>query len=313
MKTILVPTDFSDHALYALKVAASIAKKINAELKLVHVNNMPSEYSENYYYEEFYDQIKTQATEVLNKLANSEFLKGIKISKHFIADMLLWEVVKDKRFKNVDLIVLGSHGKSGFSKVFIGSNTEKVVRLAEPPVLTIKNEFKEFNIQKIVFASNFYEESYAAYNKIKFFADLYKAHIKLLKVITPKEFEPTPISRNLMEEFADKFNLANYSSNIYNAQSIEKGITDYSNEVDADLIAIETHGRTGIAYLINGSLAEDVVKQEDRPVLSIKINEIPQHNSAIRWYQDKIERTDPKSRHSSTDAKIMHYPKFSTI
>ncbi len=54
MKTILVPTDFSDHALYALKVAASIAKKISAEIKLVHVNSLPlTEFAENKYYAKF--------------------------------------------------------------------------------------------------------------------------------------------------------------------------------------------------------------------------------------------------------------------
>ena len=63
MKTILVPTDFSDHALYALKVAASIAKKINAAIKLVHVYNLPSYvFTEDIYYAEENNKIiKAQA------------------------------------------------------------------------------------------------------------------------------------------------------------------------------------------------------------------------------------------------------------
>jgi nucleotide-binding universal stress UspA family protein len=292
VKTILVPTDFSDHAFYALKVAASIAKRIHAGIKLVHVYNIPpAEFADNCYYEEFYNQIQARVNDALLKLANNDFLSDINTHKYFIADSLLWEVLQDRRFSDADLIVMGSHGKSRFNKVFIGSNTEKVVRLANSPVLTIKKEINDFNIGNIVFASNFYGESYAAFNKIKFFADIYKSHISLLKVITPKEFEPTQMSRNLMEDFAQKFNLTNYSSNIYNAMSIEKGITDFSNEVNADLIAIETHGKTGIAHLINGSLAEDVVKHEDRPVLSVKIKDPPSNISGLRWYLEKIEKT----------------------
>ena len=272
MKTILVPTDFSDHALYALKVAASIAKKINAEIKLIHAFNIPTaEYVEDYYYEEYYNEIKAQAEKKLNTLADMDILKGIEISKHFVTNVLMWELVTDNKYKDVNLIVIGSHGESGFNKVFIGSNTEKIVRLADSPVLTIKNEDVDFNIKTMVFASDFYGDSYAVFEKIKFFADLYKAHIHLLKVITPKDFEPMPVSNKLMEDFVKKFELSNFTINIYNAFSVEKGITDFSDEINVDLIAIETHGRTGIAHLINGSLAEDVASHIDRPVLSVKM------------------------------------------
>ena len=76
MKTIIVPTDFSDHALYALRVAASIAKKLNAKIKIVHVNYLPSsEFADDYYYKEYHDQIKAQAENKLNSLADMGILK----------------------------------------------------------------------------------------------------------------------------------------------------------------------------------------------------------------------------------------------
>jgi len=278
MKTILVPTDFSDHALYALKVAASVAKKLKAEIKLVHVNDLPSsEFADDVYYKKYHDQMKAQAENNLNSLADIDILKEIEVSKHIVNYMQMWKLVADDKFKDVDIIVIGAHGSSGFQKVFIGSNTEKIVRLADSPVLTIKNEYEDFTIDKMVFASNFFDESYTVFEKIKFFADVYNAHIDLLKVITPKDFEPTPVSRNLMQNFAEKFELSNYSINIYNAFNIEKGITDFSDEINADLIAIETHGRTGISHLINGSLAEDVVNHIDLPVLSIKMEDESGH------------------------------------
>ena len=290
MKTILVPTDFSDHALYALKVAASIAKKINAEIKLVHVNYIPSsEFADDVYYRKYHDQMKAQAENNLNSLADMDILKEIEVSKHIVNYMQMWKLVIDDKFKDVDLIVMGSHGKSGLSKLFIGSNTEKIVRLAESPVLTIKNEYKVFAINKMVFASNFFEESYTVFEKVKFFADVYNAHIDLLKVITPKDFEPTPMSKKLMENFAEKFELSNYSINIYTAYNIEKGITDFSDEINADLIAIETHGRTGIAHLINGSLAEVVANHIDRPVLSVKMEEKSENASKISGYPKSFE------------------------
>jgi hypothetical protein len=113
------------------------------------------------------------------------------------------------------------------------------------------------------------------FEKIKFFADVYKAHIHLLKVITPKDFESTPYSQSLINNFIKNVNLKNFTINIYNETSIETGIIDFAEAVNADLIAMETHGRTGFAHLINGSIAEEVVKHEPKPVLSVKIQPIP--------------------------------------
>lgn len=285
MKTILVPTDFSDHALYALKVAASIAKKVNAKIKLVYVNNLPlDEYTDNQYYTKFYKQAIALAEGKLNKLVGMDFLKETKVSKHIVTNILMWELVKDDKYKDADLIVIGSHGKSGFQNAFIGSNTEKVVRMADNPVLTIKNEHKDFKIKSMVFASDFHDESYTVFKKIQFFADLYKVRVNLLKVITSKNFEPTSVSRKLMEDFAKKFKLKDFLINIYNATSIEKGIIDFSDEINANLIAIETHGRTGMAHLINGSLAEDIANHINRPVLSIKMEEKKGYASKIGNY-----------------------------
>lgn len=285
MKTILVPTDFSDHALYALKVAASIAKKTNAQIRLVHMYNFPSsELIDEYNQKDCYDQIKSMAETKLSALAKINNLKGITVSKEFVDNMYPWELASNNKYKNVDLIVIGAHGKRGHHKVFIGSNADKIIRMATAPVLTIKKEHKGFNIKSIVFASDFHEESYTVFNKIKFFTDLYKTHIYLLKVITPKDFEPTPVSKKLIEQFIQKFNLKNSTINIYNATSIEKGIIDFGDEKKADLIAIETHGKTGIAHIINGSLAEDIANHEDRPVISIKIKENPEYNSKKNNY-----------------------------
>jgi len=292
MKTILVPTDFSTYALFALKVAANIARKINAEINLIHVCNTVSAAGAiefHSYYTKYNTEIIQIANQKLDHLIESDFLHGVRIKKHIISDMLIWEAVCDKEFVDGDLIVMGSHGTSGFSKHSLGSNTEKIVRLAEPPVLTIKNEIEDFTIRKMVFASNFFEESYQVFEKIKIFADLYNAHIDLLKVITPKNFESTPISQKLIKNFVKKFNLKNYAANIYNAHDIEKGIIDFSDVQEADLIAIETHGRTGFAHLINGSLAEDIVKHETKPVLSIKMQKPHEYVSKLISYNKGYE------------------------
>lgn len=302
MKTILVPTDFSAHAYYALKTAASIAQKINAKIMLVHVCALSSsDFAESFYYKKFFDQYKAQTEAKLDKLLSQKILKGLVVSKHIVVNMSMREWINDEKYKNVDLIVVGSHGISGFDKVFIGSNTEKIIRMANVPVLTVKKEFEDFHIRKMVFASDFYKESYPVYEKIKFFADLYHAQIDYLKVITPKNFESTPMSEKLLEDFAEEFQLSRSSLHIYNATSIEKGITDFSNEKEADMIALGTHGRTGIAHLISGSLAENVALHQDRSVLSVKVQEHPMRISGFERfvaYQEKEEAERAHLQHT---------------
>lgn len=272
MKTILVPTDFSDYAMFALRVAASIARKINARIHLVHVYNLPSAGVSHFtYYENFFNEIKENAQQQLEEVIKEPFLKNIPVQRSLMTDRLIWEIVSSEKYKNTDLIVMGSHGKSGFSRVFIGSNTEKVVRMANAPVLTIKKEYKRFNIRKIVFASDFSQEVYDAFKKVKFIINAYQPEVHLLKVITASDFESTPDSMRLLKDFSRRFALKNARLDVYNSEGIESGIIAFSHSINADLVIIPTHGRTGIAHLINGSLAESLVKHEPKPVLSIKI------------------------------------------
>jgi K+-sensing histidine kinase KdpD len=166
---------------------------------------------------------------------------------------------------------MGSHGATGMREMFVGSNTERVVRMAHCPVFTIKGPTKFDQLNEIVFASDFKKEVYTSFDRIKQLAELFQAKLHLLKVVTPNTFEVTSKSKQEMQEFADYFELKDYSINIYNDEYIEGGILNFAEEVGADMISLTTHGRRGLVHLINGSLAEDVANHSDRPVLSVRI------------------------------------------
>ena len=131
MKKILVPTDFSKSAEYALKVAAQIAKKNNGEILLIHMLELPT--SGNDAVSSSHDipelmLFKNAALNKLEEIMNADFLKGINISKVIQFEMAFDGILKSGKAHTADLIVMGSHGASGFQEMFIGSNTEKVVR-----------------------------------------------------------------------------------------------------------------------------------------------------------------------------------------
>ena len=102
-------------------------------------------------------------------------------------------------------------------------------------------------------------------------SNLFEAKIHLLNVNTPSNFTTTAASKVRMMEFIDNNTFDNYTINIYNDDTIEKGILNFSKIVDADLIGISTHGRQGIAHFFNGSISEDLVNHAQRPVITFKI------------------------------------------
>ncbi|MCO6499849.1 MAG: universal stress protein [Vicingus serpentipes] len=275
MKNILVPTDFSECAHHAAEVAVQIAKEASATIHLLHVVDIPlTSYDAGMHtYENIPETmfLMNHAKESMEKLKNETMFNGVEVTTMVEFDLTYSRITNEAKEKNVDLIVMGSHGASGFQELMIGSNAERVVRFAACPVLTIKKKHTKFDIQNIVLASDFKEDSAPFFDHFSAFIKLFDAHIHLLKVNTALNFEITPVSRKLMESFLIKHDVKNSSTHIYNDESEEDGILNFAEEVDADLIAIGTHGRTGLSHLVNGSLAESVINHAGRPVLSIKI------------------------------------------
>src|SRR5690606_13764389 len=142
----------------------------------------------------------------------------------------------------VDIIIMGSHGASGFREMFIGSNTEKVVRTSKIPVLVIKNEHEKFAIKNFVFASDFSQERKQPCQEAVKFAESVKAKLHLVFINTATNFMTAAEANDIMEKFLKGSNLTNYSLNIYNDNSVEKGVLNFAQAIDADLIGMATHG-----------------------------------------------------------------------
>ncbi|UWX54489.1 universal stress protein [Maribacter litopenaei] len=140
MKRILVPVDFSETSTHALEIAALIAKRQKAEIVVLHMlglseavltKNEIQEYEEAGYYMEL---AKKRFIPFLDK----PYLKNIKIREIVQNYKIFKEFNTLAQEQKIDLIVMGSHGTSGISEVLVGSNTEKVVRTSNVPVLVVK-------------------------------------------------------------------------------------------------------------------------------------------------------------------------------
>jgi nucleotide-binding universal stress UspA family protein len=274
MKKILIPTDFSQNAEYALKVAAQIAKKNNGEIILLHMLELPHQASDAVGSGKDIPELmffKNAAINKLEELMDEDYLDGLKVSEIIQFEVAFDGILKISQINNVDLIVMGSHGASGYKEMFIGSNAEKVVRNSEVPVLIIKKDEGDFDVNNFVFASDFGKEAKKPFGKALEFANKFDATLKLVMVNTPNNFKSTKVAEATMKDFLADFNVAKVSTHIYNETNVEKGILNFADSVGADLIGMSTHGRKGLSHFFNGSISEDLVNHSKLPVVTFKI------------------------------------------
>lgn len=274
MNKILVPTDFSEPAEHALKVASQLAKKHNSEIHMLHMVELPmhqiiatsnfSELPEAVFFMKIAHQKFEEALE-------KDYLDGLDIYENIKFSETPKGVSNYCDENNIDLVIMGSHGASGIKEMFIGSNTEKVVRTSKTPVLVIKNDRDNFEIKDFVFASDFKKDNKETYKQAVHLAKLWGSKLHLLLVNTAGNFITTQEAEKAMNEFIKGVHYKKRSFNIYNDVSVEKGVLNFSKTIDADLIGLSTRGRQGIAHFFNGSISEDLVNHAKRPVLVFKI------------------------------------------
>lgn len=277
MNKIIVPIDFSKHSEYALETAAILAKKNNSEIIALHMLEMAHNVLTDS------DDDQQMQTVFFLKLAETKFqeflerdyLKGINVTpvvKHF---KVFREVNDVAEQHHADLVVMGSHGSSGLTEIFVGSNTEKVVRHSNIPVLIVKKEPINLQFDTVVFACDFSEEMVEPYLKACQFFDNSSSTLKLLYVNLPGErFKSSTEMEATVAKFLekadgnlDKINDIHYISDY----TVEEGVLTFANIVGGDLIAIPTHGRRGISHFFSGSIGEDIANHSTLPVITFKI------------------------------------------
>jgi nucleotide-binding universal stress UspA family protein len=278
MKKILVPVDFSEHSDFAMEVAANIAKKQNAEIIAVHMMGLSDavltrDESKEVFEAMYYMRLaEKRFAEFLDK----DYLEGVTVTDTVHNYKIFSELNDVARDFKADLIIMGSHGSSGLKEVFVGSNTEKVVRTSEIPVLVIKHRAENFNPQLGIFACDFLENSIGPYKRAQKMFDAMGINMQMLYVNLAGDFRSTREIEKRILNFLKSAGESNPLESLnkivqYNEYSVEAGIFGYSQVSNADIIALPTQGRQGLAHFFSGSIGEDVVNHSDLPVITFKV------------------------------------------
>lgn len=279
MNKILVPYDFSEVARHALDFACEIAHKTDGEIVLVNVIEHPTADSfrtmgvqdidpmEQVYIKKLIETV----SEKLNSVLNEAGYQSEKMSYKIKIGNAYHNVIEEVTAEEADLIIAGTEGIEGLNEFFVGSIAEKVVRNASCPVITLQNKTEVEPIDRIVFASDFVHVDEVFIDKVKRLQTVLGATLKVVKINTPASFTSTRHDTQQMKDFVHKYDIENYTIDIYNYKNEEDGIIFYAEDVDADMIALGTHQRKGISHFFAYSIAEDVVNHSPIPVWTAHI------------------------------------------
>ncbi len=275
MKKILVPIDFSEQSKCTLKHAANIAKTANSTIYLLHMIDLPADEVDIESHGDSSNPAKLlflkKTHERMQEFMSFDFLEGVDVREEVRFHKTFSGIINYSKELGCDLIIMGSQGATGLKEMFIGSNTEKVVRNSDIPVWVIKVG-TELNLpEKFLFASDFSDSMKPAFGRFLEFVNKFNGKVDLLFVNTVHNFETTKETSERMRAFVADFEMPEYTLNIYNDRSIEKGILNFANETDTDVISLVTHQRKGLESFFSESVSEDLVNHSLKPVLTFKM------------------------------------------
>lgn len=269
MRKIVIPTDFSENAMNAIKYALELFKYEKSEVYFLHA-----------YGDEVYKELKNREmfADVLNDKKNyseqklEDILKIVneiypnpnhKYYKVAAFNSLIDEIDKITDEKNIDIIVMGTKGKTNDAKLTFGSNAMQVLRYVKCPVLLVPEKYTDAKPKKIVFSTDYMIQ----YNKrelklLSQFVNQYRAAIDLLCISKVNELSLRQEHNKIFIEDALKENDLNFIT--INEKNIPLAITTYIKDSNADMLVMVN---TRHSYLENILVSSTI----DKVGLNIKI------------------------------------------
>ena len=291
---VLVPTDFSPSSAPAFGYAMEWAKVFEAELTLLHVHSLqPGLDIDAGVAQQFLDEQRKVAREELEKLLAEARQQVPRASMELLAGLPSECICQVAREKKCDLIMMGTHGWTGFNRVLFGSVAERVIQRAPCPVLSIPHrETADVSAmhplqilpRQVVLPLEFSDCSMDAYEYAVQIAKWFDAPLTLVHAIEPLSYSLDFTLTHPLQEKTNRDKVEKRLTDLVTVLSdlglsaryelLDKptvdGILETSAVQQADLIVMGTHGRKGLTRMILGSTADKILEQSPYPVLTVK-------------------------------------------
>ncbi|HYG49642.1 MAG TPA: universal stress protein [Flavobacteriales bacterium] len=278
MKTFLVPTDFSDIATNSMNYALEWARHENAKVVLLHIFNeifvMPGVLEEVTAQQIIANQDAARAR--LQEIY-TEILEEKKVACEQLAlfgtpvDTIL-EVAEEKQ---VDLIIMGTHGANGFLERLLGSTTTKVIEQAQCPVMAIPENARFKEIKKFTYATDYHAHDIEALKAVANFAKSFNARLNLIHI----HVGDFASSQMMLKEFTEKTvaatGYANIGFQLISGRDVEKELEAYMDAGETDLMVMSTHQRNIFDKLFGKSITKRVTFHTHIPLLVFHHKQTP--------------------------------------
>ena len=282
IRRILFATDFSLCAYHAEEHAAALSKAYEAIVDVVHVLEL---YPGVYAAVQEHWETDGRLHEVVQRLQ----LPTVSVSGHQLIGTPSVQICEAAMKYGADLIVLGTHGRTGLDHILLGSTAERVLTMAPCPVLTVRapkgaegrHHKAPITFEKVLVPVDFSDCSLDALEYGIQMAKNFGATLSLLHVLEPVAYDDphTLVQQDRLKSKLDSqfkpYVDAIQSAGISVRQEIRGGVPaetifDWAGDKDCDLIVMGTHGRRGISHVMRGSVAEDVLRRAPCPVLAVR-------------------------------------------
>jgi len=276
MKRILVPVDFSPFSEKAQQIAVHLAQKTGAKVMLLHCVYTPLEWNRlTVKQQEEYPETVGYTVEAqikLSKLAELPRFESVDAEYHIVHGTPYQQIVELATRYHVDLIVMGTHGNEKSDRPFLGSNSQRVIRMAPCPVLSVKHNAPATQWETVTFAADFEENSCLAFERLLPLVRVLAARVQLLFVNTPARFRTTPQAMQKMESFEKRFPDVSFTYHIYNQLDLQSGILEFTRTGNCDWIIMATNDREHTPMYQLG-FTETVLFHSSIPVVSWRLQQ----------------------------------------
>ncbi|REL33558.1 universal stress protein [Rhodohalobacter sp. SW132] len=282
---ILVPTDFSELSLKAIQAANTYASIFGGKISLFNSHIPITELDEPYalgmsnqVYQD-YESIENSIRERLTILSEEN------VDEKYRGDLIVHvgnpaqSIVEEA--EAYDLIIMSTHGRTGFSRLLLGSVAEKVLRLSKIPVMVVENESEIGSFKNILVTTDFSENAEAAFPHALNIAKKTGGNVDVLHILSLDQFEENetdPSVKKIREQRMKLIEKEHFhelddrvkSYTIVSEDSPHEAILKFVKGSSYNLIVMATVGKTGINYMMMGSTTANVVRHVKTAVLSVK-------------------------------------------
>ena len=267
MKTIIVPIDFSNECLTGLDLALMLAGKSGDAIQMVHVlpglTDAPLGAVE-----QAREKAKIRFEELMQKY--SRLKNQVPLSYIIKEGRIYKEVVHQAESYDDSIIILSTHGKSGFEELFIGSNAYKIVAASRKPVISVRNFKGIKNIDRIVLPLDITLQTREKVAPTAKLAKMFNSEVHIVTLASTKSKNVEKKLRNYSEqvaEFMKKHVIPHKIAHLYGSNLTDITL-EYAKSINADLICIMTEQEKSLSNLLLGNYAHQMINKAEIPVLS---------------------------------------------